>query len=324
MAGEGARLIGTVDEGRAFSTVHPGALYLHQGRQYRVTELDRSDRAAWVEPCEADEATQAMSDLNVTLLGVDDRAVVGRAELFVGAVEVTERVTGYQRRRRSTREVLETVALELPPSRLRTRAFWYVIDDALLADADIHPARVPGVVHAVEHAAIGMLPLFTICDRWDVGGLSTNRQIQTGLATIVIYDGYPGGAGIAELGFAAGPGASGSHPGRDLQLPVRGRLPVVRAVAQVRQPQRAARQGGGGGAAHRPAGVRVRPAPTPTPERRPLAPEGRRRPRAPTPTPTVEVRRSSPSSEWRAAKGSGRGSASGAKKGSGSTRAWTG
>ncbi len=206
VAGEGARLIGTVDEGRAFSTVHPGALYLHQGRQYRVTELDRSDRAAWVEPCEADEATQAMSDLNVTLLGVDDRAVVGRAELFVGAVEVTERVTGYQRRRRSTREVLETVALELPPSRLRTRAFWYVIDDALLADADIHPARVPGVVHAVEHAAIGMLPLFTICDRWDVGGLSTNRQIQTGLATIVIYDGYPGGAGIAELGFAAGRG----------------------------------------------------------------------------------------------------------------------
>jgi DEAD/DEAH box helicase domain-containing protein len=206
VAADGARLIGTVDEGRAFSTVHPGALYLHQGRQYRVTALDRSDRAAWVEPCEADEVTQAMSDLNVTLLGVDDWAVVGRAELFVGAVEVTERVTGYQRRRRSTREPLETVALDLPPTRLRTRAFWYVLDDGLLAEAGIHPARVPGVVHAVEHAAIGMLPLFTICDRWDVGGLSTNRQTQTGLATIVIYDGYPGGAGIAELGFAAGRG----------------------------------------------------------------------------------------------------------------------
>ncbi len=206
VAGDEGRLIGTVDEGRAYSTVHPGALYLHQGRQFRVTRLDRDDRAAWVEPCEADEVTQAMSDLNVALLGVDDQAVVGRAELFVGAVEVTERVTGYQRRRRSTREVLELVALELPPTRLRTRAFWYVLDDSLLADAGIHPARVPGVVHAVEHAAIGMLPLFTICDRWDVGGLSTNRQAQTGLATIVIYDGYPGGAGIAELGFAAGRG----------------------------------------------------------------------------------------------------------------------
>ncbi len=200
------RLIGTVDEGRAFSTVHQGALYLHQGRQYRVVRLDLDDRAAWVEPCEADEVTQARTDLDVALLGVDDQARVGRAELFVGAVEVTERVTGYQRRRRSTREVLETVPLDLPPTRLRTRAFWYVVDDRLLADAGIHPARVPGTVHALEHAAIGMLPLFTICDRWDVGGLSTNRQSQTGRATIVIYDGYPGGAGIAELGFAAGRG----------------------------------------------------------------------------------------------------------------------
>jgi DEAD/DEAH box helicase domain-containing protein len=145
-----------------------------------------------------------MSDLNVTLLDVDDRATVGRAELFVGAVEVTERVTGYQRRRRSTREVLELVALDLPPTQLLTRAFWYVLDDALLVAAGIPPARVPGTVHAVEHAAIGMLPLFTICDRWDVGGLSTNHQRQTGRATIVIYDGYPGGAGVAELGFAAG------------------------------------------------------------------------------------------------------------------------
>ena len=81
-----------------------------------------------------------------------------------------------------------------------------MLEDSLLAEAGIHPARVPGTVHAVEHAAIGMLPLFTICDRWDVGGLSTNRQAQTGRATIVIYDGYPGGAGIAELGFAAGRG----------------------------------------------------------------------------------------------------------------------
>ena len=199
-------MIGTVDEGRAFASVHPGALYLHQGRQYRVARLDLDDRAAWVGPWEADEVTQPMTDLDVALLEVDGQVAVGRAELFVGAVMVTEQVTGYQRRRRSTREVLETVALDLPPTRLRTRAFWYVLDDALLADAGIHPARVPGTVHAVEHAAIGMLPLFTICDRWDVGGLSTNRQAQTGRATIVVYDGYPGGAGIAELGFAAGRG----------------------------------------------------------------------------------------------------------------------
>jgi DEAD/DEAH box helicase domain-containing protein len=204
VSGDEGRLIGTVDEGRAFSTVHPGALYLHQGRQYRVSRLDLDDHAAWVKPCETDEVTQPRSDLDVRLLEVDDRCVVGRSELFVGAVEVTEQVVGYQRRRRSTKEVLEMVALDLPATRLWTRAFWYVLEDSLLADAGIHPSRVPGVVHAVEHAAIGMLPLFTICDRWDVGGLSTNRQPQTGRATIVVYDGYPGGAGIAELGFAAG------------------------------------------------------------------------------------------------------------------------
>jgi DEAD/DEAH box helicase domain-containing protein len=70
--------------------------------------------------------------------------------------------------------------------------------------AGIAPGRLLGTVHAAEHGLIGMLPLFTICDRWDVGGVSTALQLDTGRPTIVIYDGYPGGAGIAELGFAAG------------------------------------------------------------------------------------------------------------------------
>ena len=115
-----------------------------------------------------------------------------------------ERVVGYQRRNPFTREVLGTVELDLPPTRLVTRAFWYVVGGDVLAAARVSPARVPGTVHAAEHAGIGILPLFAICDRWDVGGLSTDVHPQTGRATIVIYDGYPGGAGIAELGFSAG------------------------------------------------------------------------------------------------------------------------
>ncbi|MEA2842639.1 MAG: box helicase protein [Actinomycetota bacterium] len=198
------RLVGTVDEARAFSSVHPGALYLHQGRQFRVERLDLDDRAAWVAPAAVDETTRPRTETDVAILGVDERAVVGRAELFLGPVEVTQRVVAYQRRKRSTGEVVETVPLQLPPTTLTTRGFWYVLDDDLLVEAGIHAARVLGTVHAVEHAAIGILPVFTICDRWDVGGLSTNWQVETGRATIVIYDGYPGGAGIAELGFAAG------------------------------------------------------------------------------------------------------------------------
>jgi DEAD/DEAH box helicase domain-containing protein len=199
-----ARLIGTVDENRAFSLVHPGALYLHQGQQYRVTTLDLDDRAAIVTPSQADEYTQARTDTDIRIISTDDTVAVGRARLSLGAVEVTEQVVAFQRKHLFTGEVLGIQDLDLPPTRLVTRAFWYTIGDDVLAGARLVPAQVPGTVHAAEHAGIGILPLFTICDRWDVGGVSTNWQPQTGTATIVIYDGYPGGAGIAELGFAAG------------------------------------------------------------------------------------------------------------------------
>jgi DEAD/DEAH box helicase domain-containing protein len=124
--------------------------------------------------------------------------------LSVGAVEVVERVVGYQRKDALTGEVLGTEELDLPETRLVTRAFWYTVPPAVLAAARLPADRVPGTLHAAEHAGIGILPLFTICDRWDVGGVSTTFQADTGLPTIVVYDGYPGGAGIAELGFEAG------------------------------------------------------------------------------------------------------------------------
>ena len=202
-----ARLIGTVDGGRALSTLHAGALYLHQGQQYRVTNLDLDDRAAWVEAVDVDEYTQARYDTSIRLLQADHAVLVGRLALRIGAVEVNEQVVGYQSRRITTNEILGETELNLPPSTLVTRAFWYEVPDSVLEDAGLGgagAAMVPGAVHATEHAGIGMLPLFTICDRWDVGGVSTARHEQNGLATIVIYDGYPGGAGIAELGFAAG------------------------------------------------------------------------------------------------------------------------
>jgi DEAD/DEAH box helicase domain-containing protein len=86
---------------------------------------------------------------------------------------------------------------------LCTRAFWYVVPPALLAAAGIDRADAPGALHAAEHAGIGVLPLFTICDRWDVGGVSTLHQADLGAPAIVIYDGYQGGAGVAELGYDA-------------------------------------------------------------------------------------------------------------------------
>ena len=198
------RLIGTVDEGRAFEVVHPGAIYLHQGQQYRIERLDLDDHAAWAVATDADEYTQPRTSVDFRILGVDDKVEVGKVTLHLGPLEVTEQVDGYQRIELFTGEVLGREELDLPPQRLTTRAFWYTVDERVLAAAGIAPASVPGTLHAAEHAGIGILPLFTICDRWDVGGVSTPWQADTGRPTIVIYDGYPGGAGIAELGFAAG------------------------------------------------------------------------------------------------------------------------
>jgi DEAD/DEAH box helicase domain-containing protein len=203
-ADDGGLLIGTVDESRAFATVHPGAIYLHQGQHYRVRELDLDDKVAWVEAVDAEETTQARSDTDVSILDEERAVEIGRARLSLGTVEITEHVVGYRRRSLLTFEELGDEPLELPPTSLVTRAFWYTVDVQVLADAGVAARQVPGTLHAAEHAGIGILPLFTICDRWDVGGVSTPLQFDTMKPTIVIYDGYPGGAGIAELGFAAG------------------------------------------------------------------------------------------------------------------------
>jgi DEAD/DEAH box helicase domain-containing protein len=194
-------LVGTVDEGRAFDLVHPGAVYLHQGATYQVRTLDLEEHIALVEPCDGREYTVARTDMSMRVLTVDRWRPVGRAILNLGSIEVASQVTGYQRKDVASGEVLGTEMLELPPSRLVTRGVWYTIEERELTAAAIAPAQYAGTLHAVEHAAIGILPLFTICDRWDVGGVSTVRQADTGLPTILIYDGYPGGAGIAELGF---------------------------------------------------------------------------------------------------------------------------
>ena len=198
------RLVGTVDESRAFDSVHPGAIYLHQGQHFRVQRLDIDDHAAWVDATDGAEWTQARTVTDLLIATEDACVRVGRASLSIGNVEVTQQVVGYQRRAAGSGEVIGRQELDLPPTRLATRAFWYTVPDILLDDAEVAPRDAPGALHAAEHAGIGMLPLFTICDRWDVGGVSTAVHAQTGEATIFIYDGYVGGAGIAELGFASG------------------------------------------------------------------------------------------------------------------------
>jgi DEAD/DEAH box helicase domain-containing protein len=196
-------IIGTVDLGRAFTTVHPGAIYLHQGATWRVTDLDLDDLAATVVPDPGDTYTQARTDTNVEIVEIDRCTAVGGATLHLGQVRIHSQVVGYARKDVRTRELIGNVELDLPPTVLDTRGFWYTVTPDVLARAGVDPSAVPGTLHAIEHTAISLLPLFTICDRWDVGGVSTALQVDTGLPTIVIHDAYPGGTGIAELGYAA-------------------------------------------------------------------------------------------------------------------------
>jgi len=198
--------IGTVEWARAAEMVHEGAVYLHRGTSWQVTELDLEHRRAVVERHDGSDYTVVRSTTDLALVATEVTATLGGAHLELGEVEVTRQVTGYQRKKVGSGDVLESVRLDLPPSTLTTRAFWYAIDQSVLDAAGLDPTRVPGALHAAEHAAIGMLPLFTICDRWDVGGVSTAHLPETGTATIVIYDAYPGGAGVAELGYSAGTG----------------------------------------------------------------------------------------------------------------------
>ncbi len=200
VAADSGQVIGTVDRARAPSTVHRGAVYLHQGENFRVAELDLDEGVALVTEAKGDEYTQARSDIDVTVVEPTRRVELPRSTLWLGRVDVSEQVVGYERRRVGTSELLGYEDLDLPPARLQTVAYWYTLAPALLDAAALGPRDIPGAAHAAEHAQIGLLPLFAMCDRWDIGGLSTAWHPDTGAATIFVYDGYPGGAGIAEQG----------------------------------------------------------------------------------------------------------------------------
>jgi DEAD/DEAH box helicase domain-containing protein len=193
-------LLGLVERERAYSTVHSGAVYLHLGESYRVLELDLEARAALVEPFAGDEYTQAKKDTMTAILQSTRGARRLGVELRFGAVTVTEQVVAYQRKRIQDGETIETVALDLPQTEFETEAVWFVPEPWMLEGLEEMP-RLLGSLHAAEHSLIALLPLWAMCDRWDIGGLSTNLHFQTGSPTIFVYDGHAGGVGITERGF---------------------------------------------------------------------------------------------------------------------------
>jgi DEAD/DEAH box helicase domain-containing protein len=196
------RLLGTVDPAGAPAAVHEGALYVHQGASYEVLGLDLEAGVATALPTVTDLSTHARSTSDVQILEVRRRCSWGPTEVCFGDVLVTTQVTSYIVRRWPSGQVLAEHPLDLPAQTLQTAGMWWSVASQTLAAAQIDAASVPGAAHALEHAAIGILPLLATCDRWDLGGISTARHPQTGEATILVHDGHPGGAGFAEQGYA--------------------------------------------------------------------------------------------------------------------------
>jgi DEAD/DEAH box helicase domain-containing protein len=199
-AGTG-RLLGTVDGGAAHSTVHAGALYVHRGETFVVEDFDVEDACAVVHAESPEWTTVARDVTDLAIVSTDHDRPLGTVTAHTGVVDVTNQVVAYQRRRLGTGEVLAEFPLDLPARQLRTRAVWLTFQDTAVDRADVDDATLPGALHAAEHAAIGILPLLATCDRWDLGGLSTALHPDTGVATIFVYDGHPGGAGFSERGF---------------------------------------------------------------------------------------------------------------------------
>jgi DEAD/DEAH box helicase domain-containing protein len=197
------RLLGTVDGGAAHVSVHQGAVYVHQGETYLVTSLDLDEQVAMLSPAVPDWTTVARDITDVEVVATETTRTWENVSLSFGTVQVTNQVVSFLRRRIVTGEVLGEEPLDLPPRHLRTRAVWWTVDADGLARADLAASEVPGAAHAAEHASIGLLPLFATCDRWDIGGVSTAHHADTGLMTVFVYDGHPGGAGFAERGHAA-------------------------------------------------------------------------------------------------------------------------
>jgi DEAD/DEAH box helicase domain-containing protein len=192
------RLLGTVDWSSAHSQAHTGAVYLHQGEPYVVEQLDLEDSVALVRADDPDYSTSARDVTDIRIAAV--LRTVGA--LSFGTVDVTHQVVSYLKKRVGSGEVLGEERLDLPPQQLTTRAVWYTVSAALMEQAGLEWADQPGALHAAEHAAIGLLPLFATCDRWDIGGVSTALHEDTGSATVFVYDGHPGGAGFSERGYA--------------------------------------------------------------------------------------------------------------------------
>lgn len=199
------RMIGTEDADRVVASLHDGAVYMHAGELWVVDVLDLDDRSVWVEAFDGDYYTMSREETEIAVIRTEATRAVGGASMALGDVEVTTSITGYKTLSTGTATVTGYHDLALPPRTLKTRAIWLDVPEDLLKSANISSSRVTSAMHAIEHAGISVLPLFLVCDRSDIGGVSMAAHQDADGAVAFIYDGFAGGTGIAEMAFELGP-----------------------------------------------------------------------------------------------------------------------
>jgi DEAD/DEAH box helicase domain-containing protein len=195
------RLIGKLSTWQAMSECHPGAVYLHHGNTYLSSELDLGRQEIKVQKKDVAYYTQTKGEKQTEILEVYENRKNDYYEVSLGKLKVTESVIGYEKRSTASREKLSDHPLDLPPVKYETIGIWFQVSNdviAALLELEKHPM---GALHAVEHSTLALLPLFAMCDRNDLGGISFTRHVETGTATIFLYDGHPGGVGLANRAY---------------------------------------------------------------------------------------------------------------------------
>lgn len=202
--GETGAVLGSIGGEQAHGQTHPGAVYVHQGRTWVVDDLDEDNATVVVLRSEPEYFTQARDVTDVEILAEDARVFSADDQLawVHGPVKVTNQVVSYQRKEISSGRVIDEQPLELSARELFTQAVWFTAPSEQFVAAGLTTDRLPGALHAAEHAMIGMMPLVASNDRWDIGGVSLVLHPDTEAPTVFVYDGHPGGVGFATRGFS--------------------------------------------------------------------------------------------------------------------------
>jgi DEAD/DEAH box helicase domain-containing protein len=193
--------VGELSGFRVLREAFPGAVYLHRGRQYIVEELDLEAARIRVRKADVRYYTQVRTDQETDILEEKGSKRLQGYSLYEGRLRIRHQVVGYERKNFYDREVISTHELRMPEYLFETDGLWVRIDKSVMEKLELAGYDVAGTLHAFEHAAISVIPLFALCDKNDIGGLSYPLYPAFRESTVFIYDGYEGGVGLSRRVF---------------------------------------------------------------------------------------------------------------------------